>query len=594
MSDSKQPRMETERYELVWPGKAGSIRQAEAPTDKVLIPCREESVRFDTTGNLYIEGDNLDVLKLLRETYAGKIKLIYIDPPYNTGKERLYQDAFGRKGRDDHAHASWLNLMYPRLMLARDLLREDGAILINIDEHEQANLAKICEELFGACNDLGTIVWDKRNPKGDARGIAMQHEYILAYAKDLDRLTREHKVMRPKKNARRILDQAARIFRDASDLEQANKRFAAWAAAQSDLSGGERAYCKLDEQGEVYRPVSMAWPNKKKAPDEYFIPLIHPVTGKPCPVPRRGWRNPPETMAALMERGLLLFGPDETTQPTRKYYLRENMMENIPSLLYHGGSDDQLLRDLGIPFDNPKVVSIVKEHVRAFTNPGDLVLDFFSGSGTTAHAVMELNAEDGGGRPFIMVQSAEETGKTSAARQAGFETISQLGRARIRRAGEKLLADSGLDPEKLDVGFRVLKAEDNHGGQGACRPNGTKENARMLFVSYPKCTTCQKAKAFLESSGADFTPRDIKLENPTREELAQWYAASGLPLKKFFNTSGLQYKALNLKDRLPAMSEEEQLDLLASDGMLVKRPILVGDGFVLVGFKQAQWEEQLK
>lgn len=466
MSDPKQlytAPEEAERYELIWPGKAASIRQANAPTDKVLTPCREESVRFDTTGNLYIEGDNLDVLKLLQETYAGKIKLIYIDPPYNTGKDRLYRDAFGRTGREDHSHASWLNLMYPRLMLARELLREDGAILINIDEHEQANLAKICEELFGARNDLGTIVWDKRNPKGDARGIAMQHEYILAYAKDLDSLTREHKVMRPKKNAQRILDQAAKIFRDAPDLEQANKRLAAWSAAQRDLSGGERAYCKLDEQGEVYRPVSMAWPNKKRAPDEYFIPLIHPVTGKPCPVPRRGWRNPPETMAALLEQGLILFGPDETTQPTRKYYLKENMMENIPSLLYHGGSDDQLLRELGIPFDNPKVVSIVKEHVRAFTNPGDLVLDFFSGSATTAHAVMVLNAEDGGGRPFIMVQSAEETRKSSPARQAGFETISQLGRARIRRAGEKLLADSGLTSEKLDVGFQALKLENNHG-----------------------------------------------------------------------------------------------------------------------------------
>ena len=463
MSNSKQGHTapeKTEHYELTWPGKAESIREANAPTDKVLTPCREESIDFDMTGNLYIEGDNLDALKLLRETYAGKIKLIYIDPPYNTGKDRLYRDAFGQKGREDHSHASWLNLMYPRLMLARELLREDGAILINIDEHEQANLAKICEELFGSRNDLGTIVWDKRNPKGDARGIAMQHEYILAYAKDLDSLTREHKVMRPKKNAQRILDQAARIFRDAPDLEQANKRLAAWAAAQHDLSGGERAYCKLDERGEVYRPVSMAWPNKKKAPDEYFIPLIHPVTGKPCPVPRRGWRNPPETMAALMERGLILFGPDETTQPTRKYYLKENMMENIPSLLYHGGSDDQMLRELGIPFDNPKVVSIVKEHVRAFTNPGDIVLDFFSGSATTAHAVMELNAEDFGGRPFIMVQSAEETRKASPAHQAGFETISQLGRTRIRRAGEKLLAESGLEPGKLDVGFRVFKVEE--------------------------------------------------------------------------------------------------------------------------------------
>ena len=450
---------EEERYELIWPGKAASIRKAFAPVNVCLLPCVEESVDFDRTGNLYLEGDNLDALKILLETHRSKVKMVYIDPPYNTGKDRLYRDAFGRSKGPEHNHASWLNLMYPRLLLAKELLREDGAILINIDEHEQANLAKLCEEIFGSRNDLGTIVWDKRNPKGDAHGIAMQHEYILAYAKDVEALTRAHKLMRPKRNAQRILDQAAKIFRDNPDLEQANKKLGDWAKAQRDLTGGERAYCKIDENGEVYRPVSMAWPNKKKAPDEYFIPLIHPVTGKPCPVPLRGWRNPPETMARLIDQDLILFGPDETTQPTRKYFLKENMMENIPSLLYHGGSDDQLLREMGIPFDNPKVVSIVKEHIRAFTDPGDIVLDFFSGSATTAHAVMELNAEDGGCRPFIMVQSAEATRDPSPARQAGFETISQLGRTRISRAGEKILNGLPEGVEKPDVGYKVMKIE---------------------------------------------------------------------------------------------------------------------------------------
>ncbi len=450
---------EQERYELVWPGKSAAIRQANEPAVGLLTYCPEESINSDVTKNLYIEGDNLEGLKLLLEAYRGKIKLIYIDPPYNTGQDRLYRDAFGQRGREDHSHACWLNLMYPRLLLARELLRKDGAILINIDEHEQANLAKICEELFGSRNDLGTIVWDKRNPKGDARRIAMQHEYILAYAKDQESLTKVHKLMRPKRNAQRILDQAAKIFRDTPDLEQANKKLGDWTKAQRDLSGGERAYCKIDENGEVYRPVSMAWPNKKKAPDEYFVPLIHPVTGKECPVPLRGWRNPPETMARLIDQGLILFGPDENTQPTRKYYLKENMMENIPSLLYHGGSDDQLLREMGIPFDNPKVVSIVKEHIGAFTDPGDIVLDFFSGSATTAHAVMELNAEDGGARSFIMIQSAEETRPGSTARQIGFETISQLGQTRIRRAGEQLLNDLPEGAALPDVGYRVMKIE---------------------------------------------------------------------------------------------------------------------------------------
>ena len=283
---------EEERYELVWPGKAAGRRKADEALEGLLEVCPEESLNLGVTENIYIEGDNLDALKLLLETHACKVKLIYIDPPYNTGKDRLYRDAFGRKNGESYAHTSWLKLMYPRLLLARELLREDGAILINIDEHEQANLAKLCEEVFGTRNDLGTIVWDKRNPKGDAHGIAMQHEYILAYAKNAEELTRVHKLMRPKRNAQRILDQAAKIFRENPDLEQANKKLGDWAKAQRDLTGGERAYCKLDENGDVYRPFSMAWPNKKKAPDEYFIPLVHPVTGKPCPVPLRGWRNP--------------------------------------------------------------------------------------------------------------------------------------------------------------------------------------------------------------------------------------------------------------------------------------------------------------
>lgn len=445
-----------ERYELIWPGKAQCIRCAQDDSGRAFEFCPDESVCADRTANLFLEGDNLDALKYLLEQYRGQIKLIYIDPPYNTGKDRLYRDAFGRKGGEDQAHTNWLNLMYPRLILARELLRDDGTILINIDEHEQANLALICSELFGSRNDLGTIVWDKRNPKGDARGIAMQHEYILVYAKNKECLTQNHQMMRPKKNAQRILDQAAKFFKESADLEQANKKLADWCKSQRDLTGGERAYCKIDENGEVYRPVSMAWPNKKKAPDEYFIPLVHPITGKPCPVPQRGWRNPPETMARLIDQGLILFGADETTQPTRKYYLKENMMENIASLLYYGGSDDQVLRELGIPFDNPKVVSIVKEHIKALTNPGDIVLDFFAGSATTAHAVMELNAEDGGERPFIMVQSAEETRRPSPARQAGFETISQLGRTRIMRVGEKLVNEG----HEIDVGFRVLRMKE--------------------------------------------------------------------------------------------------------------------------------------
>ena len=302
-----------ERYQFTWPDKKKSMLLANAPINKTLRPCREESVDFDTTENLYIEGDNLEVLKLLQETYLGKIKMIYIDPPYNTGNDFVYNDDFSMseeefakanktydedgnrlvKNLDSNGrfHTDWLNMLYPRLKLAKDLLSEDGIILINMDENELVNLYKICYEVFGEQNDLGTIVWDKRNPKGDAQGVSAQHEYILLFAKNKIAFLEHNKVVRPKKNAAAIIKKAQSLFSKMSltyTLEDINKDFSAWMRVQNDFSGGEKAYNKIDEKGNVYRPVSMAWPNKKKAPDDYFVPLVHPVTGKPCPVPDRG------------------------------------------------------------------------------------------------------------------------------------------------------------------------------------------------------------------------------------------------------------------------------------------------------------------
>lgn len=429
-----------ERYQFTWPDKKKSVVLANRPIAKTLRLDREKSVGKDgtpgniDTENIYIEGDNLDALKLLQETYLGKVKMIYIDPPYNTGNDFIYEDNFsqdaddylGNSGQFDEEgnrlvqnaeskgrfHTDWLNMLYPRLRLARDLLTDDGVILINIDEHEITNLQNICIEVFGKVNELGTIIWDKRNPKGDAKGISYQHEYIVVYAKNKYVFTQKCKMQRPKKNAAKILKKAEQLFKKVSShytLEQVNSDFSSWIRAQNEFSGGEKAYNKIDENGDVYRQVSMAWPNKKKAPDDYFIPLIHPVTGKPCPVPERGWRNPPTTMKKMLENGLILFGKDETTIPNSKYLLKENMYENIPSLLYYGGSDTDLLFKMKIPFDTPKAISVCQEHISSFTNENDIILDFFSGSATTAHAVMQLNAEDGGRRKFIMVQIPEET-----------------------------------------------------------------------------------------------------------------------------------------------------------------------------------------
>ena len=338
----------SEAYEFNWVGKQAARAEVLRPINKTLRPVKEDSVDWDTTQNLYIEGDNLEVLKLLQKSYLGKVKMIYIDPPYNTGNDFVYHDDFARsqaeedlfagnvdelgnrfiKNTDSNGryHSDWCSMIYSRLMVARSLLSEDGVILINMDENEISNLQKICSEIFGENNDLGTIVWDKRNPKGDSRGISYQHEYIIAYSKDFFTFTQNCKLNRPKKNAQMILDKAAKLFAKVSSnytLEICNSDFAEWIKSKkTELSGGESAYNKIDENGNVYRPVSMAWPNKKKAPDEYFIPLIHPITKKPCPVPERGWRNPPSTMADLESKGLILYGKDENTQPNRKYLSR--------------------------------------------------------------------------------------------------------------------------------------------------------------------------------------------------------------------------------------------------------------------------------
>lgn len=265
-------------------------------------------------------------------------------------------------------------------------------------------------------------------------------------------------------------------------LEQVNSDFSSWIRAQNEFSGGEKAYNKIDENGDVYRQVSMAWPNKKKAPDDYFIPLIHPVTGKPCPVPERGWRNPPTTMKKMLENGLILFGKDETTIPNSKYLLKENMYENIPSLLYYGGSDTDLLFKMKIPFDTPKAISVCQEHISSFTNENDIILDFFSGSATTAHAVMQLNAEDGGHRKFIMVQIPEETAEKSEAYKAGYKTICEIGEERIRRAGKKIKEESPLTTTDLDIGFRVFKVDSTNMEDVYYRPADYNQGQMELFA----------------------------------------------------------------------------------------------------------------
>lgn len=507
-----------ERYHLNWPGKREALLTANAPIAKTLRPIRtissskgeltEESVNFDTTKNLFIEGDNLDALKLLQETYLGKIKMVYIDPPYNTGNDFVYADDFAdevsefflRSNQVDSKgnrltanpdtsgrfHSDWLSMMYSRLKLSRNLLRDDGLIVIHIDENEYPNLEKLLAEIYGEKNNLGTIVWDKRNPKGDATGVAQQHELICVYCKDREFFKEAGDFQRPKENAGKMLSKAKQILaKEGKVTEKARKEYKDW-VNQQDLTGGEKAYNQIDENGDVFRPVSMAWPNKKKAPEDYFIPLIHPITGKECPVPERGWRNPPATMQELLKSGLIIFGADEKTQPTRKYRLKDNLFENIPSLLYYGGSDDALLGELNIPFDTPKPVQIAKRLIQSICKNDDILIDFFAGSCTAAHALMLLNAEDGANRRFIMVQLPEECDEKSEARKLGYSLVSEIGKNRIRRSAQKIREDFSeilsMRSTDLDLGFRLLKVDTSNMADVYYAPDALDKANLDLFV----------------------------------------------------------------------------------------------------------------
>ena len=298
----------------------------------------------EQTDGVLFKGENFQTLSIMMARYRGGVKCIYVDPPYNTGDGDFPY-------KDNYRSSSWLAMMHDRLALSRDLLPAEGRLVSHIDEHEFRSLEALGEITFGSTSNMGPIVWDKRNPKGDARGIAGQHEYLTWFIKDPSVLANEDaQLRRPKENAQKIIDKAADLISSHGGINGRSRHsFREW-IRQQPFSGGELAYNQIDEDGVVFRPVSMAWPNKTKAPDDYFRPLLHPRSKKPCPVPARGWRNPPSTMDRLLGDGLVLFGPDETTQPTRKYLLRDNMHENVPSLFYFGGSDDDLQRNMASSF----------------------------------------------------------------------------------------------------------------------------------------------------------------------------------------------------------------------------------------------------
>lgn len=391
------------------------------------IICNPDSEDF----NFLLEGDNLHSLRLLEKTHKGKIDVIYIDPPYNRGKKDFKYDDDFVVDEDGYKHSKWLSFMEKRLKIAKNLLSNFGVIIVNIDEHESYTLMCLLQEIFGEENNIGEIIWNKQNPKGDSLGISAMHETIFCFCKNRTAFFANSNVcIRKKINAEIMINKAKKLFKKLGkksipedvlaaikpfdysaeikkdfyvkyDLKLINKEFQNWLSKQR-FSNGEKAYKFIDDKGRIYRGVSMAWPNKKKAPDDYFIPLIHPVTHKPCPVPERGWRNPPATMKKLMEQERIIFGPDETKQPERKYYLDENMYENVPSIYENADSADDLLANLGVEFEYPKPVSEAIYVCSCIQPNANLFLDFFAGSGTTGQAILEMNKADNGNRHFIL------------------------------------------------------------------------------------------------------------------------------------------------------------------------------------------------
>ena len=467
-----------ERYQFTWPGKREAILAANAPTTNTLRPCREESVSFDTTENLYIEGDNLEVLKLLQENYLGKVKMIYIDPPYNTGKEFVYPDKFAqsiteymkRSGQLDEQgnkiaantetngrfHSDWLNMMYSRLKIARNLLKKDGVIFISIDQNEVENLKKICNEIFGASNFVGEIIWQSATDN-NPRQISTEHEYILCFARDVNCLT---PWLIESNKAQMIITQYNIIKNKTNGIAEQQKELRKWIKAnEADLKGVAH-YKHVDEKG-VY---SNSTNSSNTKPGGYTFDIIHPSTGLPCAKPAFGWRWTEQTFWNYEKVGDIEWGKDETTQPHVKKRI-ETVKEQFKSIYYEDGraSTKQLEQLLGGKkiFDNPKSVLLLSRII-GFAAQGDdcIIMDFFSGSATTAHAVMEINAKSGTHKKFIMVQLPEPTDAKSEAAKAGFKNICEIGKERIRKASE--LIKSTYHGAKFDDGFRVLKLDSSN------------------------------------------------------------------------------------------------------------------------------------
>ena len=486
-----------ERYAFTWAGKQNARREAQKTSTGTLRPCPQESVNFDTTENIYIEGDNLEVLKLLQKSYHNKIKMIYIDPPYNTGKDFVYKDNYhdnlqnykeitgqvdsegNRLSTNSEAsgrfHSNWLNMMYPRLKLARNLLKDDGVIFISIDDKEMNNLRKICDDVFGEDNYIECITWNKRIPKND-KGIGNIHEYILIYRKNKHK---ELKFTVLKDGLEEVYKLLNKLRKEKCPINIAEKKIQQLYNSKG-YDRGITLYNSLDSNYKLWGKINMSWPNANTFGPRYEI--LHPKTKNAVKIPERGWRwkietfnnqvdfnNCEELHDGSFKCGKIWFGKDETTQTSSITYLEDVerfLLRSVISLKSDGGIIvEQIFNNKNI-MSYPKPVSLLKLLIDSITKDDDIIFDFFSGSATTAHAVLDLNKEDGGNRKFIMIQLPEPTDEKSEAYKAGYKTIAEIGKERIRRVinNIKKEEDGQIDfgGNSLDLGFKVLKLDSSN------------------------------------------------------------------------------------------------------------------------------------
>jgi len=481
-----------ETYEFTWVGKRDTVAEAGRPINKTLRPEVDESVNFDTTENVYIEGDNLEALKLLQESYLGKVKMIYIDPPYNTGKDFVYKDKFAssqaeldenleaigddenrlveNKDTDAKYHSNWLNMIYPRLKLARNLLSEDGVIICAIGGNEVSNLFTVMGEIFGLENHIATVIW-QGGRKNDSRYVSVGHDYMIIFAKSEVKLAEMGIRWRePKESVDLIISAGKKAWTDSNgNIDIAQKLFKDWwkSLPKNHPAQASKHYSRIEDStgcpGRVFFPADLSWPGGG-GPN---YPVLHPKTGRPVKTPTRGWSLQEPRMLEEIAKGRIFFGEDESKVPTYKRYLDETDSQVVDSVFYKdrraANKEMQALMGKG-SFDFPKDVSVLFKWIKLVTNGETeaIILDFFSGSATTAHAVMQLNAEDGGNRKFIMVQLPELTDEKSEAYKAGYKNICEIGKERIRRAGKKIIEENPDVADTLDIGFKVFTVDSSN------------------------------------------------------------------------------------------------------------------------------------